>query len=231
MIKYTHTSIPVIVINSKGNMNNSLFKTAIHVLITEASKLYKLSYILGSQAAFFTTSQFVGPLIGFWGGVIGSVIACLLRTGISWYALGLSVALAYHIPTLCGALYIASNSRMYKIMGALLAITIFITHPVGSQAYYYSFYWFIPVLIALSNTRSIFLLNLGSTFMTHAVGSIIWLYTHALTATDWQLLCAVVWYERLLLALGMTVVYYSAVHAYNFFTQNKLIRTAPKACA
>lgn len=212
-------------------MKNTWLKALAHAFISQLGKFYKINFILGSHAAFFTASQFFSPLIGLWGGILASIITFLLRTGMTWYSLSFTIALVYHLPTLCGALYLASNSRALKIIYSLLAIAVFVTHPIGSQAYAYSFYWFIPALIALSNTQSIFLRTIGSTFATHAAGSIIWLYTHNLTPLDWKLLISVVWLERLILALGMTLLYYTVLFVRNKISTTKQVRAVTETAA
>jgi hypothetical protein len=53
---------------------------------------------------------------------------------------------------------------------------------------------------------------LGSTFIAHAVGSTIWIYTVPMTAQMWLGLMPLVAIERLCFATGM-VVSYHAVHA------------------
>jgi hypothetical protein len=102
----------------------------------------------------------------------------------------------------------------------------FIIHPVGSSAPLYTLYWLIPAVISLSGCSSVFLRSLASTFVAHAIGSIIWLHTHTITADMWNGLIGVVWAERMLFALSMTAVYYgiTSIHnVYNSYTEhNKL---------
>lgn len=83
----------------------------------------------------------------------------------------------------------------------------FIAHPVGSQAFLYSFYWLIPVAIYLMGRNSLFAQALGSTFTAHAVGSVIWLYANPMTPEIWLALIPVVLVERLVFASGIVLVY------------------------
>jgi hypothetical protein len=85
---------------------------------------------------------------------------------------------------------------------------LFVMHPVGGQAFVYSLYWLIPVALYFIPHRSLFLTGLGSTFIAHAVGSVIWCYTVPMTAGMWMALMPVVFCERLLFALGMVVMHF-----------------------
>ena len=113
-----------------------------------------------------------------------------------------------HLPGLFGAFYWSSYSPIIRVCVPALCIVLFISHPVGSQAYAYSFFWFIPLCMYALKTRSLFAEALGSTFVVHAVGSVIWLYTVPMTAAQWWMLIPVVMVERLVFAgLQVTVVY------------------------
>jgi hypothetical protein len=82
-------------------------------------------------------------------------------------------------------------------------MVLFIVHPVGREAFFYSFYWIIPVLVFYLPYRSLFLTALGSTFVAHAVGSVIWLYTGSYTPAMFLALVPIVVVERMIFALGM----------------------------
>src|SRR5207237_10360114 len=86
-------------------------------------------------------------------------------------------------------------------------MALFIVHPIGSQAFMYSFYWLIPIGLFGLARKTLFLEALGSTFVAHAVGSVIWLYTVPTTAGMWVGLIPIVAVERLLFAMGMVVMY------------------------
>ena len=88
----------------------------------------------------------------------------------------------------------------------------FIAHPVGAQAWVYSLYWLIPVVLYFLRKESLFLTALGSTFTAHAVGSVIWIYANPMTPQAWLVLIPVVFIERFVFASGMVVAY----HGINF---------------
>jgi hypothetical protein len=202
------------------------FKEVFFVVAGFLAKSIHFSFILGSKAAFFSAGQCISSAIGFFGGPISAILAYTMRFFISCLftkAPFLLISL-YHIPTLMGTLYLSSSSRLFRALIPALCMVLFIIHPVGSQAPVYALYWLIPIALAFSSRRSIFLESLGSTFTAHATGSIIWLYTGSLQAETWNALITVVWAERLLLATGLTTAYYTIVHA-----QSYIEKTYPEA--
>lgn len=105
-----------------------------------------------------------------------------------------------------------ANTLVIKIFSCLLhailplsCFTLFIMHPIGSHALLYACYWLIPPVIYCVKLYklhdNIFLEALGITFITHAVGSIIWLYAVPMAAEQWLTLIPIVIIERLLFAL------------------------------
>jgi hypothetical protein len=98
---------------------------------------------------------------------------------------------------------------------------LFIMHPVAGDAFAYSFYWLIPIVIYALSYKSTFCRALSATFLAHAVGSIIWLYTVPMTSAQWLSLIPVVAVERLVMACGMTVLYY----VLNWVLKFEFIRT------
>jgi hypothetical protein len=176
------------------------------------------------------------PLSGAFGGVLGAGLVFLMRQLIHiicFKTLSLSF-LALCVPGFCASLYWVQpsphpslkategtarlrrtsspiESLFVHVLHLLLPIAcmaLFIAHPVGSQAFIYSFYWLIPVVLYFIPHRSLFLTALGSTFIAHAVGSVIWCYTVPMTAGMWMGLLPIVALERTLFALGMVVAHH-----------------------
>ena len=105
-----------------------------------------------------------------------------------------------------------TNTLLTKIFSCILQVilplacfTIFITHPIGSHAILYACYWFLPPVLYLvklfKQYNNIFFEALGITLITHAIGSILWLYTVPMTTEQWLMLIPIVAIERLLFAL------------------------------
>ncbi len=193
----------------------ALFFNAVLVLVS----LVKVNFIWSSLHTFFSASQIVGPLVGFYGGL--SCIAVLyiakdLLKGI-FLGTGFFSPLTLHIPTFFSAAYWASSSVIFRLVVPLICIVLFLIHPVGNQAAFYTLYWLIPLIVYFVPHRSIFLHALASTFIAHAVGSVIWLYWLPLKPELFWTLMPIVLVERLLFASGMTLTYYVIEYAKQFF--------------
>ncbi|MFA5306121.1 MAG: hypothetical protein WC365_01590 [Candidatus Babeliales bacterium] len=180
------------------------------------SKCVKLSLALGSYAVGLSGITVTLPLMGSMmsltsagivAGAIGTV--CALFTGLP---------LTFGLPSLAATLSWAcssSSQRSHRIMNfilhcllPLICMTIFMTHPIGSQAWYYALYWLIPVAIWLSSLEHVFMRALQSTFVAHALGGTMWLITGSLTASQWSALVPVVAFERFMIAGLSTCVWY-----------------------
>lgn len=99
----------------------------------------------------------------------------------------------------------------------------FMAHPVGAQAWVYSVYWLIPVLLYVIRKKSLFLEALGSTFIAHAVGSVIWIYADPITPHAWLALIPVVFIERLIFASGIVVVFHCIQQANKIWQQTNIV--------
>ena len=195
--------------------------------IIGCSALFKIQYIMGSKLAFFSAINIFGPLSGL-GGLYGScalLVAYSMRHivlhGLS-FTLG-SLLTAYHIPTLLASLYWAMPHVLIRMGIPLVSIVLFIVHPIGGQAWYYALYWLIPITLHMLPKRaSLFTQALGSTFIAHGAGSVIWLYIMPTTPAFWVALLPLVAVERLLFASGMTLTYY-VMQRGHFFIQKQLV--------
>ena len=193
------------------NLLNWVSNAFIFNALIKLFAIAKVSFIVGSQFAFFSAAMIFAPLSGAFAGVFGSfaffglrlIINLLLTAAIPFHFL------AYHIPGLFASLFWASQSRILRIAPAILCMVLFIFHPIGSGAALYSLFWVVPVITALFFNKNTFAIALGSTFTAHAVGSVIWLYTVPMNADQWLILIPVVIVERLLFASGMAIAYKS----------------------
>lgn len=180
--------------------------------------------IVGSSFSFFRVNAMVLPLSGMFGMMtMVLTVGCALVSKLNIFSFGnIIMFLVYHIPSFCGALYFASVVSHHNVLKKLLfcliplaCMLLFIAHPVGSHVPYYSFFWLIPVITALISHNSFLLHALGSTFTSHAVGTILWLYTHTTTVQFWHMLMPIVPFERIVLATGMTLLYYGLSYGMN----------------
>ena len=188
----------------------SLLRLVLIGIVLKAISFYKISFILGSQTAFFNGSSVAIPLVGFFAGSVGSVLLCLIRMS-NWYLFssGSLHLLSFVIPGFCASLYWATQKSSIRFWLPLLCMAAFVAHPVGRDAFVYTFYWLIPLVLYVSKRQNVWTDALGSTFVAHAVGSVIWLYTTTTTASLWLSLLPVVAVERLLCAAGMVSICYA----------------------
>ncbi|MBW2964226.1 hypothetical protein KY363_02095 [Candidatus Woesearchaeota archaeon] len=175
------------------------------------------SPIIGAENQFFTLFQFFGPVAGAFLGpvfgaisVLGAQLADFLLVGKEWSWINI-IRLT---PMLFAAAYfglkLKGTKRFLGIIVPAACIVLFVTHPVGSQAWIYATWWLIPIAICLLPERysnKVFLKSLGATFTAHAVGSVAWLFTFNMEPGQWVALMPVVAYERLLFAMGITGSY------------------------
>lgn len=161
--------------------------------------------------------------------IFAPVLAMLFRPRIStcaawgffvvkWILFG-SMPITFGLPTTCAcanwSLYRNNATRKQKIMRMffsvllpLLCIVLFILHPVGSKASIYSLYWLIPIIsyILYFFIQSCLLVSLSSTFIAHAVGSVLWLYLVPTLPEKWLTLMPIVALERFAIVGGSFVL-------------------------
>jgi len=184
-------------------------KVASFAIIAKLAGLVKISFMVGSQMIWFSGVNSVLPLAGAFGGILGAGLVFLVRQLLHllfFKTVSLSF-LALCIPGFCASLYWATNSATIRLFLPIACIGLFVAHPVGAQAFVYSLYWLTPVVLYFIPNKSLFLHALGSTFIAHAVGSVIWCYTVPMTSALWMGLMPIVLIERILFALGMVVAH------------------------
>lgn len=189
-------------------ITNSL-KAASYAAIFKLSGFLKVSFLVGSQMIWFSGVNSILPLSGAFGGVFGAGLVFLMRQLvhlICFKTVSLSF-LALCIPGFCASLYWSAKNQFIRLLLPLACMVLFVAHPAGGQAFVYSLYWLIPVVLYFVPQRSLFLTALGSTFVAHAVGSVIWCYTVPMTPQMWIALMPIVALERTLFALGMVVAH------------------------
>jgi len=149
------------------------------------------------------------PLSGAFCGTAGSSIVCAIRLLLAYLVYGLPSLhlLSNHIPGLFAAWCWSTRSVFVHVGVPVLCMLLFMLHPVGMHAFVYALFWLIPIGLFFVPQKNLFLQALASTFVAHAVGSVIWLYTMPMEATIWLGLMPIVIIERLLFAAGMVVMH------------------------
>ncbi|MBN1549413.1 hypothetical protein JW872_02000 [Candidatus Babeliales bacterium] len=162
---------------------------------------FKVSYLVGSKNAFLSGTEIVSPLAGWFGGlwcVGGLFLGRYLLSGLSIMAF-----LLRRLPGLCGALCWGTTNRIVRVGIPVGCMILFHLHPIGRMVSPYTWYWFIPIIVYGIRSTSVFGLSLANTFVSHAVGSVVWLYTMPMAAEYWWFLIPVVAVERCVIASCM----------------------------
>jgi hypothetical protein len=193
--------------------NTRPFRLALWLIAVLVSKLIKLSLAVGSYAVGLSGITVTLPLMGRMMGLAHTCLAAGVLGTVCAFFTGLP--LTFGIPSIAATLSWAcsspSTNTQHRLLNflvhclvPLMCMIIFMTDPIGGNAWYYALYWLIPLVIWFMNSRNTFLHALQSTFVAHAVGSIIWLLTGTLTAAHWTTLIPVVAFERLMIA-GLSI--------------------------
>lgn len=194
-------------------MNNPTNKqwtnAATAIVLAKMSSFLKISFVFGSFFTWFSASSIAIPLIGSFGGStcgIAFFTASLLIRLVFGYGISLKI-LAFYIPGLCASLYLAQRSALLALGVPLICMIAFIAHPASNGAYIYCAYWLIPMVLGNIRYRSLFTRALTATFIAHAVGSTIWIYTSPTTPAFWITLIPIVAVERFIYATGITLMH------------------------
>jgi len=189
-----------------------MYRIASSVMLSSYAILLKmLSHVsitplIGSKVLFAST---LAPLVGYFVSSSTCVAFYLLRTVLllgSNFSLG---SCLIYLPTLAGSVALASHSKVYVTGISLTCIVLFALHPTGQASYLYACYWLIPLMLSWFLNHIVFARALISTFITHAVGSTIYLYSNHTDALFWHALIPQVWVERVVQAAVLTFCYYA----------------------
>lgn len=164
------------------------------------SHLVHFNWIIGSLSAHFSYIHFVLPAFIKHFGVLGVVLLYgfnIFKVHNIFAFVAAKFGMIYS-----GYIYNRINVFNSVILPAA-AMILFMAHPIGGIVYFYSFYWFIPMVLFVFFRKHIFAQALISAFIAHALGSLVWLYCYQLAAPFWIAAMPVVLFERCLIALGI----------------------------
>ena len=165
---------------------------------------------LAGSGAKFTIFDAFAPMTGAFIGSIPAVIAVLLMHSFNFFAHGAHIqdvgTIIRFFPMLFAVLYFTRKGKL-NILVPLIAIVVFLMHPIGREVWYFSLFWTIPIFAYFLRDRFLFARALGATFSAHAVGGAAWIWAFALPVSVWNSLIPVVFAERLLFALGIMASY------------------------
>ncbi len=188
---------------------HNIFFSAVHMILPVAGGLLGLAWSLPVLIGFFLIKKSIG-LAMITGGL---PTLCAMA---NWSLMSDYPSRRTLMVRRCEASSRTTGSSGRTVLSVLLQLVLpaicmglFALHPVGNQAFSYALYWLIPMAIFFARryVSSVFLTALSSTFIAHAVGSVIWLYTVPMTSAQWLGLIPIVAAERLVFAVGATLVY------------------------
>lgn len=181
-----------------------------------ASSFIKFSLMLGGYQGYFSLANVAWPLAAalFPSRLIFSLLIALVSLKLVGASSVPLMSITFGIPTLAAVLSIKGfhapvrNLTVHVLLPAA-CMALFIMHPAGTQAAPYALYWFIPIFIWAAGRRSIPANALAATFVAHAVGSVLWIYTLPTTTELWIQLIPVVAFERFTIAALISLLYSS----------------------
>jgi hypothetical protein len=185
----------------------------IFAVLVLVGKNINFAPLVGAENQFFTLFQFFGPIPGAFLGSVFGVIAILIAQLIDFVVVGKEVTwinVMRLAPMLFAAYYFGSKKRNLNVIFPAIAIGIFLLHPVGRQAWFYSLFWTIPIIARLLPAKyslSVPLRSLGATFTAHAIGGALWIWTVPMTKAMYVTLLPITFYERILFAAGIGISY------------------------
>jgi len=206
-------------------------KTVFKIIFTIFSSLLFLYFtkvkfgpILGTQMKF-SLSVFFGPtlakIFGLTYGTLTILLTHLIGLAAGIYKIKAIKDYFTFFPIIFAGIYF---SRIFKgnkklIFIPLICILLFILNPIGKSVWFYSGFWLIPIIIALFKEKidkvlkfplfKIYGYSLGSTFIDHAIGSVIYLYLLKIPANFWIEAIPMTIVERLMIAAGIELCYFA----------------------
>ncbi|MAG15696.1 hypothetical protein CMO88_01400 [Candidatus Woesearchaeota archaeon] len=200
----------------KFSTSTKLFFAFLFVALVFVSTKINFAQLVGQENQFFTVFQFFGPIAG---GILGSLFGALivltaLTTNFIVNLVNNSssfelVTLLRILPMVFAAYYFGTRRKHISLVVPLIAIALFVAHPVGQQVWYFTLFWTIPIIAKFFQKR-LFLRSLGATFTAHSVGGAIWIWTVPMAPEAWIALIPVVIIERLLFASGISISFVAA---------------------
>lgn len=165
------------------------------------ARLLPFNIIIGSNHAMFSWSSIFAPVVA---GQCGfSWVLSFIITKKLWIAPSL-ILLLHRVPLLIAARAFQKRDLFITGLLPIVCMALFMVHPIGAQAWPYALYWLIPFILCFMQDV-VWVRALQASFIAHAVGSIIWLYSGSIPSEVWMGLIPIVACERLLIAGGMVV--------------------------
>ena len=175
-----------------SKQQKKLFFLVLFSLVGFLSLQIPFNKLAGSNVSF-TLFDFFGPIAGaFLGPVAGitSVLTVEVVNNLIKHTPWTTGTIIRLFPTLFAVFYFATVTKQGRgkwiLAVPILAILVFLIHPIGRQVPYYAvMFWSIP-LIAYKFKNNIFMKSLGATMTAHSVGGAAWIWVFNLKAQVWN---------------------------------------------
>lgn len=186
-----------------------LLTLAVGITLGFISMQIPFSQLVGAKGLRFSMFDFYGPIAGAFLGSLPGLLTVAAMQISNWAYHGFATdigTLIRFLPMLAAVLYFAKKTAWTLCIPAV-AMLAFWAHPEGRAAWYYALYWIIPCIAYFFHKRFLFARALGAAFMAHSVGGALWIWAFNMKAAVWIGLIPVVWKERMLMALGISISY------------------------
>lgn len=189
-----------------------------------ALKFLKLGLCISSKVLNFSFINILGPVLAINTGISNLLLLIMFSSVFKFlgYNLLAFAGLTLGLPTIFASLTLKSllkrknsiYSFMLSVLLPIVCIFFFMLSPSAiGIAKLYSAYWLVPVFsfFIINNLNSsninLFLISLSSTFVAHAIGSIIWAFSVNMSPENWISLIPIVAAERIIFASGISFSY------------------------
>ena len=179
------------------NKNSKL----IPLYIATCASFLPFNIIIGSKFAWFSCSSMALPALGYHASLV-YVILSVFTKGLLFSHISLFYGI-YRLPVVIATLALQKRDWKTSVFLPLVAIILFCMHSIGCEVFYYSWYWFIPMIIYYFVADTLVSRALSASFIAHAIGSVIWLYCKNIPVEAWIALMPIVPIERVVIAAGM----------------------------
>ena len=208
----------------KRTVTSKIIITPLFFLLGLIALQIPFTRLLGSGVNF-TLYDFMAPSFGVFIATLPGILTVFLIQLVNFLLhpekLSGLAAVIRLFPVLF-ALIIFGKKRNINLVIPLLSILLFNLHPIGRSAWQYSLMWFIPVRGHYFR-KNLFVRSLAATYTAHAVGGVLWVWAFGLSREIWLALIPQSLMERLLMAGGISVSYYSLVNVLSFLKSKKII--------
>lgn len=176
---------------------NSVISFLCAILIT----FLPFNFIIGSKFSWFSGAIIAIPALASQQSLLYVIFYFFSKSMLT--ASFAPIFILQGVPTIFASLALRYWDYKIAVIIPVCAMFLFWMHPTGAEVFYYAWYWFIPGIIYFVEKDTMITRAFIASFVSHAVGSVIWLYTREIPAFLWDALVPIVIFERIMIAGGM----------------------------